>query len=216
MSSLPFPIAEIGSIEKTIIIGLATAGGFLVGFVLTNLIGRALCKFVFHRTASERLLRFARFGGGVAGAILTYLLLSGEGGFGLGGGSGGKGVALKQDDGTNEPKNKEPKVDPKIDPKLNDKKNATQAETVTIYVLPTNAAGEIRYRWENEEPILAIEQVLQIIDDRNKDGKPIKLVRIDFLREKGKLAPNSPAGGRKLLQTRLDERKIETILPPID
>ena len=215
MDILPPLLAEMGAIEKYVITGLAVAGGFLVGFVLTNLIARGLCKFVFHKKPPENLIRIARFAGGVAVAILVFCLISGDGGFG-GGGGGGNPLASTKGDNTkeNQPKDEE-KRDPKIVPKPKDKKE-NLLEAINIYVLPSNGPGDILYRIESQEESLNLKGVLDWVDDRQKSGTPVKLVRIDGLRKDGKVLPNFASDGRRQLQKKLKEKEIEVTLPEIE
>jgi hypothetical protein len=82
-------LAELGSIEKTVVTVLAVAGGFFLGFVLTGVLAGVLAKLAFKKAAPSRLVHFSKLGGGAIAAIAIYMLLSGEGGLGLGGRGGG-------------------------------------------------------------------------------------------------------------------------------
>ncbi len=198
MTSLPLPLAELGSVEKSVVSVLAVAGGFLLGFVGTHLLARGLCRFVF-RSSPERLVRFTRFAGGAAGAILVYFLLSGQGGLGLGGGGGGdtsSGNKSKEEKTAlqNEPPKNEPKVGAKLD--------LSNEEQFVVFILKSDSPEKKFYRFDQETTACTLDEVLQKIDRRAKSGKKL-VVRI---REGD---PDYAYQAETLLERRLQERGIE-------
>jgi hypothetical protein len=207
---LPPPLAEIGPVERVVITILAVAGGFLIGFVLTHVVGRLLGKFVFKHETSGRLLRVARFAGGIAAAILVYMLLNGEGGLGLGGRGGG---GLNPSPG--ESKEKTDKETPREDVKTPQKKDVTVValdEQLIVYVLRADAPAKRFYQIGKDSQPLTLDDVLGRIDDRSPDGKKdgkkaVKLVRIIAS------DPDYSVQAATLLQAKLQERGIEATPP---
>jgi hypothetical protein len=174
MTSLPPLLAELGSVEKTVISVLSVAGGFLVGYVATHLLARGLCRFVF-KSNPIRLLRFTRLAGGVGGAILVYFLLSGEGGLGLGGG-GGAGL-LSGDNRKNEEKNAPQSEPQKNELKVGEKLDTSREEQFVVFILKSDSPDRKFYRFDQETTACSLDDVLTKIDNRAKAGKKL-VVRI--------------------------------------
>ncbi len=194
-------LAEFGTVEKSIVTGLAVAGGFLTGFVVANLLSRGLAKFVFHKSPPDRLLRFTKLLGGAAGALLVYYMM-GEGGFGVGGRGGGHSPDEQKGKPFVDITTEETKVEPKLV-----KKDSAPVQPVTVYVLPVSKKSETYYRIQHDEKPLTVEQVLQWIDDRKVEQKPVKVVRIEFIDK-----DNTDVEARKTLKDALEKKQIEVIL----
>jgi hypothetical protein len=168
MTAYPL-IAELGSVEKTIITGLAVAGGFLVGFVVTHMVAKLLAKFVFKKAASEGLLRLARLGGGIGAAILVYFLLTGPGGLGLGGGGGEGNKPDRETNKDQTPKQEMPKSDLK-----NKGKSDQSGEEIFITVLRADSPDKKFYRLDDNPENFTKEELLRrITNPEHLRSKPI-------------------------------------------
>ncbi len=201
----PF-LAELGSIEKVVITVLAVAGGFLIGFLLTNAIVRLLFRFVWKKQPPEKLVRILRFAGGVAAAILVYFLLTGTGGLGLGGG-GGDGDRGKEKS-QNGQKREEPRQDTKKDD-LKPKDKAIESKGVlTVYLLRFDSPEKRFYRIGTDGKPLTLEEVLQHIDDLAKTDKKA-IAQVDI--EVGD--PEYPVQAVSVLEVELNERGIKSTRP---
>ena len=207
-AAMPF-LAELGSIEKFVIMALAVAGGFLIGFLLTNIVLRMLFKFWWKKTPPEKLLRVTRFAGGVAAAILVYLLLTGDGGLGLGGGGGGgsKDPNEGKNNLQNPPKQEEPKdkVDPKQKPK--DKVIDSKSGVLTVFLLRFDPEKRF-YRIGNDPKPLTLEEVLQHVDALVMNDKK-SVVQVDI--EVGD--PDYPVQAVSVLEVELNNRGIKSTRP---
>jgi hypothetical protein len=201
-------LAELGSIEKFVITALAVAGGFLVGFVLTNVIARLLCKFVWKREAPERIIRVIRFAGGVAAAIIVYLLLMGEGGLGLGGKGGGGPDDNKGKENSSNPPSKEP---PNKDPKKEDsktKEDDPRSGILTVYLLRNDAPMKRMFRIGKDGEPLDLDALLDRIDKRPEKKLP-PVVQVDI--EIGD--PNYAVLAMSELESKLNDRGIKSTRP---
>lgn len=206
-------LGELGSIEKVVITALAVAGGFLVGFVLTHFVARLLSKFVWKKEPPENLIRFARFAGGVATALLVYLLLTGDGGFGLGGRGGGATASLSDgvSDTPNAPKQDVPKQDAKKDEsKTKDKTDETGGQVLYVHLRRFDAPEQRFFQFGDETKPLTLEEVLQRIEDvRKSDPRPITVVKI----RAG--VPEYSVQAATLLNLKLSQRGIDSTLPTL-
>jgi hypothetical protein len=214
MSELSPPLAELGSVEKTVIMVLAVAGGFLIGFLLTGIVGKILGKFVFKRESSERFARFVRFLGGVAGAILVYYLLQGEGGLGLGGRGGGDTSNANKDS----PKQTTPKKETPKDeqPKPRDKSEEAGDEVI-ITVLRSDSPAKKFYLLDSEAQPITLDDLLGKIDARakldNKEPGKKAVNKAQILPVKtstGKVDTEYSVQAASLLEAKLRERGIKT------
>lgn len=201
-------LAELGSIEKFIITALAVAGGFLIGFLLTNVIVRLLFKFVWKKTPPEKLVRFLRFAGGVGAAILVYLLLMGEGGLGLGGRGGGgspddRGKEKSQHPPSTEPPQKDPKKE-ETKQKIDDPRSGI----LTVYLLRNDSPMQRMYRVGNDGEPMTIDELLAQIDKLAAD-KTRPIVQVDI--EIGD--PNYAVLALSELQSKLEDRGIKSTRP---
>ncbi len=70
---------------------LAVGGGFLVGYAVGGMIGWGLNRWIFRQKAPDLLKQCCKLVAGVAAALLVALIVFGEGGNGLFGGSGSNG-----------------------------------------------------------------------------------------------------------------------------
>lgn len=171
-------LAEFGSVEKFVITALAVAGGFLIGFLLTNVIVRLLFRFVWKKTPPEKLVRFLRFAGGVGAAILVYLLLMGEGGFGLGGGGGGPTGDTGKEKNQNPQNGKPPPSDPNQE-KTKPKVDEPRSGIVTVYLLSNTAPAMRMFRiGEDGQPLTWDELLKQI--DKLSENKQEPIVKIEI------------------------------------
>lgn len=203
---LPPLLAELGSIEKMVITVLAVAGGFLVGAILTHVLGRMFFSFIIKGETPEKLMRVIRFAGGVAAAILVYLLLSGEGGLGLGGKGGGDSTNTNQGDNKDQtpPKKEEEKKEQKKDP--NKDKSGGSPEELVVTVLRYDSPGKKFYRLGDDPEALTIEDLLVKIDDPAKAGKPrVSRVRIE------RVDPEYSVQAVSLLKSELQGRNIRVV-----
>ena len=167
-------------IEQEFVRWLLVAGGFFVGFVVTHIVARLLCSFVFKTQASSKLMQLLRIAGGVGAAILVYFLLLPSGGSGPGGAGD---LSLS----TNKSNKAEEQVKKKEEPKkeiLPPEKEplATRDETVTVTVLgPT--PDKKWYLYEDEKEPQTEQAILDRITKRDKSGqKPIKVVQIAIVK----------------------------------
>jgi hypothetical protein len=205
----PF-LAELGSIEKFVITALAVAGGFLVGFLLTNVIARLLCKFVWKREPPEKLIRIIRFAGGVGAAILVYLLLMGDGGLGFGGKGGGNSADDKgKENAQNPPNNAPPEKDPKKE-ELKQKDHDSRSGILTVYLLQNNAEGMRIFKLGKDGKPMTLEQLLEQIDLLSMNKKQ-PIVQVDI--EIGD--PDYSVLAVSRLETELNDRGIKSTRPII-
>jgi hypothetical protein len=199
-------LAEIGSIEKVVITVLAVAGGFLIGFVLTNAVVRLLFKFVWKKQPPERVVRVLRFAGGVAAAILVYFLLTGTGGLGLGGGGGSDGDRGKEKQ--QGPSQEQPKQDAKKD-ELKPKDKAIESKGVlTVYLLRFDSPEKRFYRIGTDGKPSTLEEVLQRIDELIKNQKNA-IAQVDI----EAADPEYPVQAVSVLEVELNERGIKSTRP---
>lgn len=203
-------LAELGSIEKFVITALAVAGGFLVGFLMTNLVLRLIFKFGLKRQAPEKLIRVLRFAGGVAAAIIVYLLLTGTGGLGLGGGGGGdsdkKGKENSSTPSNQEPPKKEPKKKEDAKPKDDDPRSGI----VTVYLLRNDAPMKRMFRMGTDGEPLTLEELLDRIDKRPETKlPPVRQVDIEIG------DPNYAVLAMSELELKLNDRGIKSTRPII-
>lgn len=210
---LPPLLAELGSIEKMVITVLAVAGGFLVGAILTHVLGRMFFSFIIKGETPEKLMRVIRFAGGVAAAILVYLLLSGEGGLGLGGGGGGDPVNPNQGENKEQtPAKKEEKKEEKKEP-IKDKTGGSPEELV-VTVLRADSPGRAFYRLGDEPEAMTIDDLLKKIDAPAAAGKPrVTRVRVERvkLKDSQDIDPAYSFQAVSLLKSKLQERNIRVV-----
>ena len=199
-------LAELGSIEKIVITILAVGGGFLIGSVLTNLLTRGVFKFGLHKQSPDKLVRVLRVGGGAGAAFLVYMLLGGEGGFGLGGKGGGD---ANPNQGERETAERKEKKDSRILPIMKAPENESNDEQVVVEVYKSNSMDKKFYRYSKDSTAISLEEVLRRIDDSFKAGKkPVKLVRI----RAGET--DYPVQAASALEAELRQRRIEYTSPP--
>jgi hypothetical protein len=162
-------LSEIGALEKNVMTVLAVAGGFLIGFVATGLVATVFSKLVLKRPSPERLGRFLRVLGGAAGAIAVYLLLSGEGGLGLGGKGGGGSSSLA--DGQQTPAKSTANKDetPKTSPTLKSKDD-NGGKPLSVYVFGADSPDNRFFRFGDDPMPLTKTEVVERIEKLVQSG----------------------------------------------
>jgi hypothetical protein len=168
---LPALLAELGSIERTVVTVLAVAGGFLAGYVGTGVLAYFIGKFTMKQSPG-RLVHFVKLAGGAAAAIAVYLLLSGEGGLGFGGAGGGN--SRKQNDGKSDTRIEPIKDTPNEEPKKIDVKRKDEdlrGTPLSVYVLGVDAVDNRYFRFEDQPQPLTDAEIVQRIEDFEKAGK---------------------------------------------
>jgi len=170
MLQLPLLLADFGNIEKYVIQGLAVAGGGLVGFFGTGGLVKVLGLSTGAQKQRPTLKYYTKLLGGGTAAFLVYLLLSGDGGLGLGGkGSGDSADSDKE--GKPQPLNREPVKSPnQID---------NDAENIEIFVIAGDPNEKKFYRVGREGAPVSIDELGKQLDERKRAGtKPLKLVTV--------------------------------------
>jgi len=196
-------LAELGSLEKNVVTIFAVAGGFFVGAVITHLLIAGACKFIFKKRTPERTVRVVRVIGGVGAAILFYWLLSGEGGFGLGGKGGDDALNKNKGDGKEAARQKQ---DSNVEPKNNLKIDTSNAEQITVAVLRFDSPEKRFYRYQNDPKPLTLEELLSRIDAKAHGAK-----KVVVLIQAGD--PEYPYQAATLLELKLQDRGIPATLP---
>jgi hypothetical protein len=201
-----FGEGSMSRLEQEFIRWLSVAGGFFVGFVVTHILVRILCSFVFKTTPSAKLVQVLRIGGGIAVAIMVYFLLLPSGGPGPGGAGDATLFPNTTNNAQEQPKNQNEEIK-KDSPPVSKETLLPSDEVVTVTILSPNV-NKKWYRYEKETDPVLEETVLKRISDRDKPGeKPVKVVQIV-------LGENASAPAAAKLVKRIREMGKKVLTPP--
>ncbi|QEL21120.1 hypothetical protein PX52LOC_08250 [Limnoglobus roseus] len=150
-------------VAKLIEGALATAGGFLVGYVLAMILGWMIDKYVFKRPSPAFLHRIGRMLGGLILAILVAMMVfNGGGGEGDGTGDGTGNGKSSPVNGTLDP------TTPNTQPQPTPRKHLPPAEErVRVTVLGgTDVKGERFYLVEDDLTPRTLEEVKALVQQK--------------------------------------------------